>query len=181
MGDPVIKILLCALAVNVIFMFRDADWIETAGIAVSVFLATFISTLSEHGSEAAFARLDKESLQRTCRVRRRDSAGERGKVKEIAVGQVVVGDVVLLSPGERIPADGMRLSGSLGVDQSGMTGESKEFKKYPSGDFKEDTNAASSVFGGCTVLSGEGEMRVTKVGDSTFLGRISEEIQTETR
>ena len=76
MGDPVIKILLCALAVNVIFMFRDADWIETAGIAVSVFLATFISTLSEHGSEAAFARLDKESRQRTCRVRRRrDRAG----------------------------------------------------------------------------------------------------------
>ena len=59
LGDPVIKILLCALAVNLIFMFRRADWFETAGIAVSVFLATFISTVSEYGSEAAFSRLSE--------------------------------------------------------------------------------------------------------------------------
>lgn len=59
LGDPVIRILLCALAVNVLFLFRDADWFETGGIAVSVFLATFISTLSEYGSEAAFARAQR--------------------------------------------------------------------------------------------------------------------------
>ena len=45
-GDPIIKILLVALAINVIFLFRNSDWMESAGIAVAVFLATFVSTLS---------------------------------------------------------------------------------------------------------------------------------------
>ena len=61
MGDPVIKILLVALAVNVIFTFKDSNPIESIGIAVSIFLATFISTLSEQGSERAFEKLDAES------------------------------------------------------------------------------------------------------------------------
>ncbi len=180
MKDPVIKILLIALAVNVIFVFRDGDWIETAGIAVSVFLATFISTLSEHGSEAAFSRLSEESAGDVCRVRRIDGSGKE-YVKELPVYKVAVGDAVLLSAGERIPADGVMIKGKLGVDQSGMTGESKEFKKYPSGAFSKDTSSAGSVFGGSTVLSGEGEMRVVRVGEKTFLGQISGEIQTETR
>ena len=180
MKDPVIRILLIALGVNVIFMFKDADWVETAGIAISVFLATFISTVSEHGSEAAFARLSEESAGDVCRVRRVDAAG-REYIKEIPTYKVVVGDAVLLSAGERIPADGVMIKGRLGVDQSGMTGEGKEFKKYPSGAFSKDTSSVGSVFGGSTVLTGEGEMRVVRVGEKTFLGQISGEIQTETR
>ena len=181
MKDPVIKILLVALAVNVIFMFRDADWVETAGIAISIFLATFISTLSEHGSERAFSRLSDESANDVCRVRRIDEKTGRECVKEVPVYGVTVGDAILLSAGERIPADGVMIKGKIGVDQSGMTGESKEFKKYPSGAFSKDTSSAGSVFGGSTVLSGEGEMRVVRVGENTFLGQISGEIQTETR
>jgi len=54
LGDPVIRILLCALGVNLLFLFQGGDWVETVGVAVSVFLATLISTLSEYSSEAAF-------------------------------------------------------------------------------------------------------------------------------
>ena len=57
LNDPVIRILLGALAINLILTFQNADWVETAGIAVAVFLAAFISTLSERSSEKAFARL----------------------------------------------------------------------------------------------------------------------------
>ena len=49
-GDPIIKILLAALAINVIFLFRNFDWYESAGIAIAIFLATFVSTLSEYVS-----------------------------------------------------------------------------------------------------------------------------------
>ena len=56
LGDPVIKILLAALVVNIFLVFRGNDVIETIGIAISVFLSTLISTLSERGSEAAFRR-----------------------------------------------------------------------------------------------------------------------------
>ena len=69
-GDPIIKILLAALAVNLIFLFRNFDWYETVGIAVAIFLATFVSTLSEHGSESAFEKLQEEAQRTQCRVKR---------------------------------------------------------------------------------------------------------------
>ena len=60
-----IRILLGALAVQILFSVTGGggDWLETAGIGLAVFLATLISTLSEHGSEAAFARLSAAASQ----------------------------------------------------------------------------------------------------------------------
>ena len=175
LGDPVIKILLSALAVNVLLLFRDRDWFETVGIAVSVFLATFISTLSEYGSEAAFARLSEQCGAVFCRV-------WRGKVSEIPVSELVVSDVVLLSAGERVPADGLLRAGALTVDQSPLTGESREAEKRPAerGD-PDGPDAPGTLFAGCTVLSGEGEMEITAVGDATYLGGISGALRQETR
>ena len=175
LGDPVIKVLLSALALNVLLLFRSRDWFETVGIAVSVFLATFISTLSEYGSEAAFARLSESCGTVFCRVL-------RGKVSEIPISDVVVGDTVLLSAGDRVPADGLLRNGELTVDQSPLTGESREAEKRPArrGD-SEGPGGPGTLFAGCTVLSGEGEMEVTAVGDATFLGGISGALQQETR
>ena len=181
MGDPVIKILLVALAVNVIFMFRDSNPIESIGIAISIFLATFISTLSEQGSENAFEKLDAESRNEKCRVRRADSESGKVSVVELPFSEVVVGDTVLLSAGDKIAADGVLRFGRLGVDQSGLNGESREAEKRAGDDFRPELSALSSVFGGCTVLSGEGEMEVVRVGKESFLGGISTEIQNETR
>ena len=61
-GDPIIKILMAALAVNVLLMFHTHNIFETVGIGIAVFLSTFVSTLSEYGSETAFLRLQKEFL-----------------------------------------------------------------------------------------------------------------------
>ena len=69
-GDPIIKILLAALAINVIFLFRHFDWFESAGIAIAIFLATFVSTLSEYGSESAFNKLQEDAGHIQCRVKR---------------------------------------------------------------------------------------------------------------
>lgn len=174
-SDPVIRILLAALAVNLILLFRTADWVETAGIAVAVFLATLISTLSERSSERAFERISEESAKMRCRVRR------GGTVREVAIGEVVVGDVVLLSAGDLIPADGLLLRGRLSADQSAMTGEGREVRKIPSSDPSMRPDAPSSLFRGCTVTSGGGELGVTAVGDASFLGEITKEIQIEQR
>ena len=46
LGDPIIKILLIALAVKTIFLFHDFDWFETLGIVIAILLASFISTIS---------------------------------------------------------------------------------------------------------------------------------------
>ena len=175
LNDPVIRILLAALGVHLLLLFGNGDLTETIGIGIAVFLATFISTLSEYGSARAFERLEQDAGKILCRVRR------DGSVKEIPIREVVVGDVVLLSAGDAIPADGRMLLGALSADQSAMTGESREVRKYPMDDAQMTPESPSSLFRGCTVTEGSGEMLVTAVGDATFLGEISREIQTETR
>ena len=175
LGDPVIKILLVALGVNLIFVFRGGDIAETIGIAISVFLAAFISTLSERGGENAFKRLSEKCSAESVRVRR------EGIVCSIPIEDVVVGDILLVGAGEQIAADGILLCGALTLDQSSMTGESRESQKKPSLSRSLSPDATSSLLRGCTVLSGEGEMEVLRVGDATALGQISQEVQTDTR
>ena len=189
LNDPVIRILLGALVIQILFSVtgEGGDWAETAGIALAVFLATLISTLSEHGSEAAFARLSAACGQATCRVRRRRSEGAgEGDVTEIPLSEAVVGDVVVLGAGEMIPADGVLLVGELLVDQAAMTGESKEISKRPlrrGESLPEELTPAQdfALLRGCVIPGGSGEMLVTRVGDATFLGHISEEVQEDTR
>ena len=189
LNDPVIRILLGALVLNLLFSLtgEGVDWAETGGIALAVLLATLISTLSEQGSEAAFARLSETCGQATCKVRRReDEADPTGSITEIPVSEAAVGDILLLSAGEMIPADGVLLSGSLQVDQSPMTGESREVEKrplphrdHPPADLPPSDSHA--LLRGCLIQCGSGEMLVTRVGDATFLGHISEEVQEDTR
>jgi len=184
LGDPIIKILLAALGLNLLFALGGgADWFETGGIALAVLLATLISTLSEYGSENAFKRLTEECGRISCRILRRREGALRAEPSQMAIGEVVVGDLVLLEAGEMIPADGRLISGSLLVDQSAMTGESREIEKRPDVSEKHTMNpqAPSALFRGCTVLSGQGLMQVSAVGDATFLGQISEEVQEDTR
>ena len=171
LNDPVIRVLLLALVLHLVLLFRTDDWVETVGIAVSVVLATLISTVSEYRSEAAFLRLSESCGAPSCRVL-------RGRVCEIPATEVVVGDLLLLGAGERILADGILLSGELRVDQAPLTGESREVEKRPfrAGD-GDDPASAGVLLAGCTVLSGAGEMRVTRVGDATYLGKISGELQ----
>ena len=175
-GDPIIKVLLAALAINLLFLFRHFDWYESAGIAVAIFLATFVSTLSEHGSEAAFARLQEDADRIFCRVRR------AGQVAECPIGDIVVGDLVLLQSGERVPADGRLIEGVIRADQSALNGESGEAEKW-AGTAGEDDDLLSParLFRGSVVCSGEGVLYVERIGDATFYGRLAQEIQEGTR
>lgn len=175
LGDPVIRILLCALGVNLLFVFQGGDPIETLGIAASVLLATTISTLSERGSEAAFRRLARECDRSVVRVWR------NGSLRELPIEELVVGDRISVSAGEQIPADGFVVSGALGVDQASMTGENREIEKTPSRQRNKSPNSPNAVFRGCPVLSGDAEIEIFAVGDATFLGQISREVQTQTR
>ena len=61
LGDPIIKILLIALFIKVIFLFKDFDYFETIGIVVAILVASLISAVSEYGSNKAFQRM-QESL-----------------------------------------------------------------------------------------------------------------------
>ncbi len=176
LGDPIIRILLFALLINIIFIFRDGNVFESVGIGISVLLATFISTMSEYSSESAFSELSRHEGQSKCRVIR------DGEVCEIDIFSVVVGDAIIASAGEQIAADGELISGRLTLDQSSMTGESRETEKLPGGDFSDTSPSSKSyVHRGSLVVSGEGIVKVRAVGEKTMLGGISREIQTGTR
>lgn len=174
-GDPIIKVLLAALAINVLFLFRHADWFESAGIAIAIFLATFVSTLSEYGSESAFIELQKEAAKIDCRVKR-----ARG-IASLPISELVVGDLVMLQAGERVPADGVLISGKLSVDQSALNGESAETEKEPvsAENEKWDLMSKNQLFRGSVVSGGEGVMRVCRVGDKTFYGSMAREMQED--
>ena len=79
-GDPVIKILLLALAVNIIFLFRNQNWFETMGIAIAIALATLVSTISEYGSESAFRKMQEDAERIEARVMRDGSFLVRKKI-----------------------------------------------------------------------------------------------------
>ena len=167
LGDPIIKILLVALAIKVVFLFQSFDWFETLGILIAIFLASFISSISEYGSEEAFKKLQEENEKMKVKVRRNNT------VKEIKIDEVVVGDLVLLESGDGIPADGYLVEGKISVDESRLNGESKEQKKLAA----KVENAQSSLLRGAVVYEGVGRMLVTKVGDATIYGSLAKEVQ----
>ena len=162
LGDPIIRILLIALGIKTVFLIQNFDWYETVGIVIAIFLASFISTVSEYGSEKAFEKLQEESSKIKCKVLRNK------KVVEVNIEDVVVGDIVLLESGDRIPADGEIIEGEITVDESSITGEAKEIYK---------NIEKKIVFRGTIVYSKQAKMIVTKVGDNTFYGSISKELQ----
>lgn len=170
LGDPIIKILLIALGIKTIFLIKDFDWYETIGIVIAIFLASFISTISEYGSEQAFKKLQDESSKTKCRVRR------NGKLVEVLVDEVVMGDLVYLQAGDKIPADGVLVQGDISVDESALNGETKEAYKEAVIDSSHITKK-NQVFRGTVVYSKEAVMLVDKIGNATFYGKIAQELQ----
>jgi len=163
-GDPIIKILLIGLCVKVIFLFKDFDWFETLGILIAIFLASFISSISEYGSEKAFKRLQEENSNILVKVKR------AGKIREINIKDVVVNDVVILESGDLVPADGIIKFGGVSVDESNLNGETKEVGK----------NIGDEIFKGSIVSEGNCYLEVSRVGVNTIYGSIETEVTSKT-
>lgn len=175
LGDPIIKILLAALALEVIFTLGNCNLFEIGGIVSAILIATVVSTLSEYRSERAFSALESGHKYTAVRVLR------DGEIGAIDSSELVVGDIVYISSGERIYADGSLVDGELAVDQSALNGENVEARKHvhPGGDF--DLSNSGKVFSGSVVTDGEGIMRVERVGGETFFGMVARDVQSETR
>ena len=162
-SDPIIKILLIALGIKTIFLIKNFDWYETVGIVLAIMVASLISSISEYGSMKAFDRLTEETAKINVRVKR------NGVVISIPIGDVVVNDLVMLATGDRVPADGVIVSGHISVDESMMNGEAKEV-------YKEEN---SLVYMNTVVYSGDATILVKAVGDETFYGKMMGELGEE--
>ena len=163
LGDPIIRILLIALGIKVIFLMKSFDWYETIGILVAIFTASFISSISEYGSDKAFANLMAEANKTNCRVKRNK------KKTEININDVVVGDIICLESGDMVPSDGHIIEGNIGIDESSLNGESKIVNKK-----RNDT-----VLRGSVIMNGQALMITDKVGMDTFYGKMASELKTK--
>jgi Ca2+-transporting ATPase len=182
LNDPMIRILIVALLINVVFAATgNADWLETIGIFLAIMVATLVSTYSEYSNESAFQKLQEEASRIVCKVIR------DGKPQEIGIQEIVRGDAVILQAGDRIPADGFLLDGYLKVDQSVLNGESEEASKRPpeKGQIldmaKVDFLNPHFVYRGSVVLEGEGIMHVEAVGDHSVYGKLTQELKSNER
>lgn len=179
--DPMIMILLVALVVQVVLFFLgQAEWFEPAGILIAILIANGVASVSESKQEGKASALKaEEEAKETAKVIR------EGKLEEIHVREIVVGDIVYLQAGDKIPADGIVIEGELRVDQAALNGETEEAAKIPcidgaSYDVKDLLNKYYA-YRGTVVCGGEGYMEIKVVGDKTLFGELALEVQEETR
>lgn len=181
-GDPMIKILLAiAVLMIVMFFFGYAEIYEPLGTIVAVLIVAFVSAKTGVASDTKYRELKDNTKKDQCKVHR------NGLVTVIDVDDVVVGDKILLQSGDKIPADGVLVSGSLRVDNSALNGEAEECKKRAADEgfqladeITGDTFVdAHSLFRGAVVFDGEGILDVRKVGLKTMMGKMAEEMQED--
>ncbi|MCI8827570.1 MAG: calcium-translocating P-type ATPase, PMCA-type [Ruminiclostridium sp.] len=179
--DPMIMILLAALVIQVIlFCLGQAEWFEPVGILVAILIANGVAAVSESKQEGkASALKEEEEAKEMVKVIR------SGALCEIHVSDVVVGDLVYLQAGDKLPADGTVVEGTLFVDQAALNGETEEAEKIPleegaTYDIKDLLNKYYA-YRGTVVCGGEGFLAVKVVGDKTLFGELALEVQEDTR
>ena len=181
--DPLIIILLIAgfLSVGISlyeYIGLGKDWetfFEPIGIFVAVFLATGIAFIFELKADKEFAILNQVNDDELVEVIR------NGNATTIPKKDIVVGDIVILTTGAEIPADGTLLEAvSLNVDESSLTGEPVCHKSVREDDFdKNATYPTNRVLRGTKVMEGHGIFRVEAVGDKTENGKVFEAAQID--
>ncbi len=90
-----------------------------------------------------------------------------GREREVPVEEVGRGELVLIKPGEGVPVDGVVVSGASSLDESLVTGESMPVEKFP----------GDEVIGGSVNLTGSLVVRVTRVGEESFLQQVARHIE----
>jgi Cd2+/Zn2+-exporting ATPase len=111
-----------------------------------------------------------------------------GQIKDISIEEMLVGDIVLVKPNQRLPADGFIVEGVSAIDQAPVTGESIPVDKHPVEDATqartrpEQVDAASRVFAGTINGAGAIEVEVTRLASESALARVVKMVsEAETR
>lgn len=140
-------------------------WYEGTSIGIAVLLVIVVTAVSDYKQGLNFQNLNAEKENIKLEVLR---AGRR---QTVSIFDLVVGDIVPLSIGCQVPADGVVVEGhSLSIDESTMTGESLPVKKDKSRPF---------LLSGCKVQDGQGTMLVTGVGLNTEWGQVMASISED--
>lgn len=145
------------VALAVLAAFASGDYKEAGLIAFLMLLGDIIETRTADGARASIESLIKLT---PTKARRITAKGE----EEVASRDLSIGDVIRVRPGDNVPADGLIVLGEGSLNQANITGESLPVDKKP----------GDEVFGGTQNLTGVLEVRVTRAGQDTTLGRVRE-------
>ncbi len=182
--DPLFTILLFALLLSGGISFYEGvfgtvtgwqPYLEPIGIAVAVLLATTVAHILESQNEKTFQSLNEVNDDTLVRVIRNNN------VCQVPRKDIVVGDIILLSAGEEVPADAELLECmNLTMNESSLTGEPQCAKTTNEADFDKDaTYPSNHIMKGCTVMEGDCIARVFAVGDATACGKVFEAAQVK--
>ena len=184
--DKWILILIGALGVQILFNILStfipglghAQWYEAISIIVAILLSTGFATLSSYSNEKKFVALQAEAGKIIVKAYR------DGKVVELGIGELTIGDAVLLQSGDLVPFDGTLVSGKIKVNQASLNGETEDAKKkvYEGKDEDLKTDDLFSeymVFRGSVVTEGEAVIVARQIGDNTILGSINTSLQED--
>ena len=183
--DPIIRILLITLCLSIVVSlyqyFSGAAGstvlLEPLGILIAVLLATTVGFCFEMSANRKFDVLNQSKDEEKVTVFR------NGTITQIERKEVVVGDTVVISPGDEIPADGwLKEAVSLQINESDLTGENMARKTVVEEEFNpEATYPSNYVCRGCTVIEGHGIFVVEKVGDATEWGKVYQGTQIDNK
>ncbi|MCD7872204.1 MAG: HAD-IC family P-type ATPase, partial [Clostridiales bacterium] len=179
--EPMIIMLiaagLIALGVNIFRSLTggEADFLECIGVFAAIALSVIISVVMEGKSAKAFEALSDISSNTIVKAVRNN------EIIMLNQAEIVAGDIVLLSAGDKVPADGRLIDSiDLTVDESALTGESISAKKNSNTVFIDDdiplAERENMLYSGTYITSGNCKMLVTSVGDNTEFGKIAGEL-----
>jgi len=160
--EPMFVLLLVCSSIYLLL----GDYTEGIMLSASILIIIFITFYQYQKTERAIESLRQLSSPKAMVIR-------NGQTVKIPGREIVIGDIVLINEGDRIPADGLLIHGTnLSVDESMLTGESIPVSK--------DTLAcegSSQVFSGTLVVQGGGKLEVNAIGIHTEFGKIGKSLQ----
>ena len=180
--DPMIRVLLAISALMIVMFFLGyAEIFEPAGTLVAILIVATVTAKTGVASDTKYRDLKHSVKEEEIKVYR------NGNICNTGINQIVTGDLVLLQAGDKIPADGILITGHLNVNNAALNGEAEECPKTPAASdtpFPDEITGdtfvdESSLFRGAIVFDGEGVMLVKKVGIKTMMGRMALEMQEE--
>ena len=182
--DSLFTILLFALILSGAIAFYNGvyggetgwgPYLELVGIAAAVLLATTVAHILEAANEKTFKSLNEVNDDTLVQVIRNNNPCQ------VARKDIVVGDIIMLSAGEEVPADAELLECmNLIMNESSLTGEPQCTKTIKEEEFDKDaTYPSNHIMKGCTVMEGDCVAKVFAVGDATACGKVFEAAQVK--
>lgn len=167
--EPFMDVFMVILVVAMILSMLQGNWVEAITILVIIAIDAIIYYIQQFSTERILKSLKRSTFHAVKVIR-------DGSEQAIEATELVPGDIVILSEGDRVPADGRIVSESgLLTNESMLTGESEAIAKDAKAisDTKKVYEQRNMVFSGSFVITGTGKMVVTAIGNGTEYGRIA--------